>query len=264
MAASSSGAHSSDSRRVLGVRVNRTSYVDALARAVTWSTEGKSRVVCAASVHSVIEARDDPDFREILEHADLVVPDGVPLVWALRAQGLRRAERVSGPDLTWRLCALAARMGIRVGFYGSTPETLHALRTRLSERFPELEIVYTASPPFRELDADEEREIAASIADSRVQWLFVGLGCPKQERWMARQRGNVPAVMIGVGAAFDFLAGTLKRAPRMVQRAGLEWLFRLCAEPKRLWRRYLRIVPRFILASAFARMRAPFAKGPPQ
>jgi N-acetylglucosaminyldiphosphoundecaprenol N-acetyl-beta-D-mannosaminyltransferase len=178
--------------------------------------------------------------------AGLVTPDGMPLVWGLRLLGARHATRVYGPDLTLHILGAAGRQGVPVGFYGAGPATLDRLCARLRERFPSLSIAYACSPPFRPLTPEEDRQVTREIGESGARILFVGLSTPKQERWMAAHHGKVPAVMLGVGAAFDFLAGVKPQAPRWMQSAGLEWLFRLCSEPRRLAPRYLRQNPRFV------------------
>jgi N-acetylglucosaminyldiphosphoundecaprenol N-acetyl-beta-D-mannosaminyltransferase len=178
--------------------------------------------------------------------ADLVTSDGMPLVWGLRLLGIPGATRVYGPDLLPVVCRKAAAAGIPVGFHGGTPETLARLLERVRRDHPGLRIAYAESPPFGPLDAARLAREAEAIAASGARIVFVGLGCPKQERWMAAQRGRIPAVMLGVGAAFDFLSGAKRQAPRWMQAAGLEWAFRLATEPRRLWRRYLANNPRFV------------------
>jgi N-acetylglucosaminyldiphosphoundecaprenol N-acetyl-beta-D-mannosaminyltransferase len=233
-------------RRILGTRVDATSYQHAAAEILRWARLGESRYVCVATVNNVIEAYDDPAYHEVMNGADLVTPDGVPLVWALRLLGVGEATRVYGPDLTPMLCERAATLGVPVGFYGSAPEVLEDLTANLVRRYPALRVVYSHSPPFRLLTPDEEGRVVECINRSGAQLLFVGLGAPKQEQWMAAHKGTVPAVMLGVGAAFDFLAGRKRQAPKLLQRLGLEWLFRLLSEPRRLWRRYLYRNPRFV------------------
>jgi N-acetylglucosaminyldiphosphoundecaprenol N-acetyl-beta-D-mannosaminyltransferase len=179
--------------------------------------------------------------------ADLVTPDGMPLVWGLRLLGIRTAARVYGPDLTPHLLEAAAREGIPVGFYGATDAVLEKLLRAVGSRYPSLRVAYAWAPPFRALTREEDRAATTLINDSGARILFVGLSTPKQERWMAAHRGRVEAVMLGVGAAFDFLAGTKRQAPRWMMRAGLEWLFRLASEPRRLARRYLTHNPRFLI-----------------
>lgn len=228
------------------MRVDATSYEDATERIIEWAHAGEARYVCVASVHMVMEAHGDPGFRTIVEAADLVTPDGVPLVWGLRLLGVPAATRVYGPTLTPLVCERAAREGVPVGFYGGTPEVLRDLTRALRGRFPGLRIAYEWSPPFRPLSEEEERRVAEAIDAAGPRILFVGIGCPKQERWMARHKGRIRSVMLGVGAAFDFVAGHKRQAPPAVQRLGMEWAFRLATEPRRLWRRYLRQNPRFI------------------
>ena len=228
-----------ESRRILGVRVDATSYEETSRAVVEMAFPGSGGMVCVATTHSLLEARDDPDFRRLLNSAERVTPDGMPLVWGLRALGVRHASRVYGPSLMPRICRIAQQRGLRVGLYGGTPEVLDALRAHLHERFPRLAIPFAFSPPFRSLSEDEDRGVSDAIVESGVRILFVGLGCPKQERWMAARRASLSCVLVGVGAAFDFLSGAKRQAPGWMQRAGLEWLFRLIHEPRRLWRRYL-------------------------
>ncbi len=233
-------------RTVVSIGVDPITSPEATRRILAWALAGESRYVCVANVHMVMEAHDDPAFREVINQADLVVPDGMPLVWMLRRLGHPDQPRVYGPDLMLRLCEAAAERHLPVGLYGSTPHTLEKLQQRLKERFPALQVAYAYSPPFRPLTPDEEQAIQEQIHTAEVRLLFVALGCPKQERWMAFQKGELRLPMIGVGAAFDFLAGTKPQAPRWMQRLGLEWLFRLLTEPRRLLHRYLWHNPRFL------------------
>ena len=239
-----------EARRILGVRVDATSYVHAAQEILSWARQGQSRYVCVATVNNLIEAQDDPAYGAVMEAADLVTPDGMPLVWGLRLLGVAAATRVYGPDLTPVVCQLAAEHGVPVGFYGGAHDVLEELTARLRQRFPGLKVAYRASPPFRPLTPEEERRTIEDLDRSGARILFVGLGTPKQERWMAAHKNEVGAVMLGVGAAFDFLAGRKRQAPRLVQRLGLEWLHRLVHEPRRLWRRYLYRNPRFVILFA--------------
>lgn len=234
------------SRMVVGMRVDATSYQDACDRIVSWAHSAAPRYVCVACVNSVIEARDDPGFRASMNGADLVTPDGRPLAWALRWLGIPSASQVRGADLTGAVLRRAASEEIPVGFYGSTDRVLTALLEHAGDRWPGLKVAYRFSPPFTEPTSEEDSEVMSRLGASGAKILFVGLGCPKQEIWMARHRGRFAGVMLGVGAAFDFLAGEKKQAPRAMQRWGLEWLFRLVTEPRRLWKRYLSRNPRFI------------------
>jgi N-acetylglucosaminyldiphosphoundecaprenol N-acetyl-beta-D-mannosaminyltransferase len=209
--------------------------------------------VTAAAVNLVMSAHEDPDTRAAVLGATLAVPDGQPLVWALRALGERRATRVYGPDLMARFCARAAVSGTPMYLYGGrTPAALELLQQRLLERFPGLQIVGGFSPPFRELTETDEREVIEAIDSSGAAVVWVGTGQPKQEKWMAQMRPRLSAPMlVGVGAAFDFHAGLVPQAPGWMQRNGLEWVYRLSREPRRLWRRYARYNPRFV--ACFAR-----------
>ncbi|PAP75952.1 WecB/TagA/CpsF family glycosyltransferase [Rubrivirga marina] len=235
------------SRRVLGARVDATSYDGATQLVMQWARERRSAYVCATSVHGVIEGSEDLSFRDVLNEADLNTPDGMPLVWALRRLGIPEASRVYGPILTLRLCAAAETAGTPIGLYGGTPESLEAFQAFLTRTFPRLRVAVAISPPFRPPTPEEDEADTAAIVASGARIVFVGIGCPKQERWCAAHRGRIPAVMVAVGAAFDFHAGRVRQAPPALQRAGLEWAFRLAVEPRRLWRRYARIVPRFVV-----------------
>jgi N-acetylglucosaminyldiphosphoundecaprenol N-acetyl-beta-D-mannosaminyltransferase len=244
-------------RDILGMRVDGTSYRDAADRICSWARAGESKYVCVAAVNNVIHAHDHDEFRRHMNGADLVTPDGMPLVWGLRLLGVDDATRVYGPNLTQAVCRQAAERGIPVGFYGGTPDVLDSLIENLRARYPELRIAYRSAPPFRELTLHEERAVREELRRSGARILFVGLGAPKQEAWMARHRGDVDAVMVGVGAAFDFLANKKKQAPTWIQGMGLEWLYRLVHEPRRLWKRYLIGNPRFValFAAQMARQR---------
>lgn len=233
------------SRPVVAIRVDATSYPDATARVMQWAREREARMVVAANVHLTMEAFDDAGYRRLINAADLITPDGMPLVWALRMQGVD-AGRVYGPDLTLEVCRAAAKQGIPIGLYGSTPDCLEAFSVRMKRECPGLEIACSISPPFRELSEAEDRDLTRDIVDSGARILLVGLGCPKQERWIAQHRETIPAVMLGVGAAFAFYGGEVRQAPRWMMRLGLEWFFRLLMEPRRLWKRYAIHNPRFV------------------
>ena len=237
------------SRRLLGMRVDVTDYLEA-SRTILAMAESGGGMTCVATVHMVMEAWDDPAFRALVNDAELVTSDGVPLVWSLRALGERGASRVYGPTLLPFLCEQAARYDVPVGFYGGAPEVVAALTARLVQRYRGLSVAFTHCPPHRDGAPIVDEEIAAAIEESGARVLFVGLGCPKQERWMAAHREHLSCALVGVGAAFDFAAGAKAQAPAWLQRAGLEWLFRLASEPRRLWWRYARHNPRFALRMA--------------
>lgn len=233
---------------VLGVMIDHTSYEAASQQIIQWAQAGDNRIVYAANVHMVMEAYDDPTFKDNLNSADLVTPDGMPLVWALRRMGNRTQARVYGPTLTRKLLPLLEIEGIPVGFLGSTPTVIEKLKEKISHDYPTLKIVYAYSPPFHDFSEEENQKIIDEIYQSGAKVLFVGLGCPKQETWMHHNNDRIDAVLVGVGAAFEYLAGTKPQAPLWVQKIGMEWFFRLVTEPKRLWRRYFHHNPRFIWA----------------
>ncbi len=224
---------------VFGLSVDTIPLRAAARQALAWAAGHESRVICAANAHMVVEARRQPALQDAVQAADLATADGWPVAWVMRRFGKVPQRRASGPDLTRLLFAGAAHLNLPVGFYGATTETLAALQAAAIHRHPRLRIVFTHAPPFRPLTAEETAADAARINQSGARLLFIGLGCPKQELWMAANRGKIQAVMLGVGAAFDFIAGQKTRAPRWMRAAGLEWLHRLLSEPGRLWRRYL-------------------------
>ena len=225
---------------VLGVRVHAVTPRQTLERIERWIATHERRYVCHANVHGVIEAWRDPALRRVYNRAGLTVADGMPLVWVGHWRGYRAVRRVYGPDLMLELAAHAAEAGHRCYLYGGSSGVADALAATFRTRFPGLRIVGTDAPPFRPLTADEDAEAVRRINAARPDIVWVGLGCPRQERWMAAHRDQLDAaVLVGVGAAFDFHAGRVPQAPRWVMRIGLEWLFRLFQEPRRLWRRYL-------------------------
>jgi N-acetylglucosaminyldiphosphoundecaprenol N-acetyl-beta-D-mannosaminyltransferase len=200
-------------------------------------------------------ARSDAQFGYIVGSADMVVPDGMPLVWTGRRAGFQSQQRVAGPDLFAAFLAKTQGSGYRHFFYGGTPEVLDALSAKVRSEFPDTDIVGTYAPPFRPLTAQEDDAVVAMINDASPDVIWVGLGCPKQERWMFEHCDRFRAgVMLGVGQVFDIYAGKIKRAPRWMQRSGLEWLYRLCSEPRRLWRRYLVYNTRFLFAAIGSEM----------
>ena len=246
---------------VLGVPLALVDY----ERTLDWidaAVERRGRgYVCVAAVHTVVACQDDDELRAAVVGADLTVPDGMPLVWALRLLGHPLDDRVYGPDLMELACARAARTGQRFYLYGGrNPGALAQLARELRLRHPGLRIVGGYAPPFRPLTEDEEAAVAREIGDSGADVVWVGIGVPKQEKWMARMRDRLDApVLVGVGAAFDFHAGLVPQAPAWLQRHGMEWAFRLAHEPRRLWRRYLTYNPRFVagFARQFWRHRSP-------
>jgi N-acetylglucosaminyldiphosphoundecaprenol N-acetyl-beta-D-mannosaminyltransferase len=227
------GAH------VLDTFIDSLSINEALEKAGNWADGPKSRTICFCNVHSIVTATVRGDLARTFGDADLVLPDGMPVAWMLRLLGFRAQERISGPDFMWQYCARAQTQQAGVFLYGNRRGTLEKLELTLRESFPQLRVVGTHSPPFRPLTAAEDAAIVDEINASGADIVFVSLGCPKQELWMAAHRNSVNAVMLGVGAAFDYHAGLLKRAPPWARSVGLEWLARLVVDPKRLWKRYL-------------------------
>jgi N-acetylglucosaminyldiphosphoundecaprenol N-acetyl-beta-D-mannosaminyltransferase len=239
---------------VLGVPISHHDLGSAVAGIESLVSSGEGGYVCLAHVHMIMEALDDPSFFDILVRAEAVLPDGMPLAWSLRADGHQETERVAGMDLTAAVLDLAQKQGLAVGFHGGRPEVLERLLTLVRSRWPSVQIAYACSPPFGPQSDSETGKQIEQINSSGAQILFVGLGCPKQERWMAANRAKTPAVMLGVGAVFDVLSGVKPHAPILLRRLGLEWLFRLVLEPRRLFWRYARHNPRFVWRSVAARV----------
>ena len=239
---------------ILGVGVSDIAMPDALETIESWIARREHRYVCVANVHGIMESQHDEDLRRIYDSAGLVTPDGVPLVWISRWRGYRRVRRVYGPDLMLAVCERSVSIPYKHFLYGGNEAVAQKLRLRLEERFPGLRIVGSHTPPFRKLTPREDEEVVHKINATKPDVVWVGLGTPKQEHWMAAHidRLNAP-VLIGVGAAFDFHAGIKRQAPVWMQNTGLEWFFRLLNEPRRLWRRYLLFNPQFavlVLAQA--------------
>jgi N-acetylglucosaminyldiphosphoundecaprenol N-acetyl-beta-D-mannosaminyltransferase len=231
---------------VLGLGIDRISRSEASELVCGWAASRSSRAVFAANVHMTMEAVDDPAFRRVMDAADLVVADGLPLVWVLRARGFADAHHVRGQELVLAVCKEAQARGIGIGMYGTTDEVLQKAAGNLRRVFPRLRIVFSLAPPFRALSPEEDRDIIEAIDRSGAQVLLVAIGCPKQEKWIAAHRGRVQAVMIGAGAAIDMIGGQQPVAPRWMQSSGLEWVFRLASDPVRLWRRYAKHNIRFV------------------
>lgn len=233
---------------VLGVGIsvlNLQTALEAMAAAVRDRRKG---YICVTGVHGVMEAQADAEFKRILNDAFLCTPDGMPMVWAGKLAGHREMTRVYGPDLMLDVCAWSETSGAKHFFYGGAQGVAELLAQRLKAKFPKLQVVGTCTPPFRKLNAEEEGDLQAQIRAAQPDILWVGLSTPKQEKFMAEYLAKLDVtLMVGVGAAFDFHAGRVSQAPRWMQRSGLEWFYRLCCEPRRLWKRYLRNNPLFIL-----------------
>jgi N-acetylglucosaminyldiphosphoundecaprenol N-acetyl-beta-D-mannosaminyltransferase len=237
----SENCHGRTCFHALGVRVDAAQIPQVIERMEEWIKDGRSsHFVLLTNVHNLMEAQHDASFKRMLNSADLSVPDGMPVVWVGRLRGHRLARRVYGPDLVWDFCRETHRRKYTHFFYGGAPGVPEDLARNLKERFSMVRVVGTYSPPFRPLTPEEDAEVVDMINRAAPDVLWVGLGCPKQERWMYdhRERLRVP-VMAGVGQAFDIFSGRVRQAPRWMREHGLEWLFRLLQEPRRLWRRYL-------------------------
>jgi N-acetylglucosaminyldiphosphoundecaprenol N-acetyl-beta-D-mannosaminyltransferase len=231
---------------VIGFPVTAMTFDQQMTTLMKWAKSQISRVVCVANVHMLMEASCDPALASVLYGADLVTPDGMPLVWMLRFMGRYSQDRVCGMDVMTTLCELAPLQDVSVFFLGSTPEILDSMRSRLNRDFPDLKIAGMEALPFRPMTAEEDAALMRQIRESGAGIVFVSLGCPKQELWMAQHRSQISAVMVGVGGVFPVYAGHHKRAPLFVRESGLEWLYRLVQEPRRLWSRYARTIPPFL------------------
>jgi len=246
-----------DRVRVVSLTPNVLDHDKAIAAIDALVGRGDGGYVCFSTVHMVMESYDDQEFGTKVNAADLIITDGMPLVWMQRWQGRREAQRIRANDLMIALCEHAAVNGRSVGFYGGKQEVIDAIKARAKTELPELKIVYAYSPPFRPLTDDEDAAIVDDIKATSPDLLFMGLGCPKQENWMSAHRERLSSVMLGVGASFDFYAGNVRECPDWIGRLGLEWLYRLTQEPKRLWRRYLILNPRFMFLAAMQLIKGP-------
>jgi N-acetylglucosaminyldiphosphoundecaprenol N-acetyl-beta-D-mannosaminyltransferase len=232
---------------ILGVGVSAINMEIALRTIEGWISRQETHYVCVTGVHGVMESCRDDELRRIHNAAGLVTPDGMPLVWLSRMMGFGQVERVYGPDLMLAVCERSAAKGYRHFFYGGAKGVAERLISRLQSRIPGLLLAGNYSPPFRALSPAEDAAVVKRINAAEPDIVWVGISTPKQERWMAQHRSRLNApVLIGVGAAFDFHAGIKRQAPCWMQKNGLEWLFRLAAEPRRLWRRYLTNNPAFL------------------
>ena len=231
---------------VVSMNVDAARFQTISSRVLTWIDEPKGRYVCVSNVHMCMECLDNPAFADVVNNADLVVPDGKPIALALRLLGQEQAEQMRGADLTAEILKYSHFKNAVIGFYGGTETALARIRETLNRDYPGITIGCMISPPFRTLSAIELVDDRKLINDSGTQLLFVGLGCPKQERWMAANVKHLNATLVGVGAVFDFLSGEKAMAPKWIRALGMEWFFRLISEPQRLWKRYATTNPKFI------------------
>lgn len=240
-----------EATRILGVPVSLVNLDRAVEIIVGWCLARSPHFVCIRDVHGIMRAQEDVSLQELHDGAGLVTPDGMPLVWLARRRGFAHVGRTAGADLMSELCRASVSLGLRHYFYGGKPGVAERMATALTSRFPGLQVVGIATPPFRPLTEEEDAAAVAQISAAQPHLVWVGISTPKQEFWMRDHVNRIPgAVLLGVGAAFDFHAGDVKRAPLWMQRAGLEWLHRLSSEPRRLWRRYLIMAPKFVIRAA--------------
>lgn len=231
---------------IIGSPVTTALFNKQIETILKWASTRMSKIVCVANVHMLIEAHWHPEFRAILKNADLVTPDGMPLVWMMRLMGEANQNRVAGMDILLALCQLAPMRNVSIFFLGSETTILEKMRQKLERDFPNLEIAGMEPLPFRPLTRAEDEAIAQKIHDSGAGIVLVSLGCPKQEYWMNQHKDKIQAVMIGLGGVFPVYAGIHKHAPLWIRNLGLEWFYRLMQEPRRLWKRYRTTIPPFI------------------
>ena len=231
---------------VIDVSITALTLNEQVELMVNWAKQRLSKVVCVANVHMLVESHRDAQLRTVMDGADLVTPDGMPLVWMMRSLGRKSQDRVAGMDIFVAVCEWCERENVSIYLIGSTQRVLDKMEARLRKDFPNLEVAGLESPPFRPLSEEEESETTARINSSGAGFTFVSLGCPKQERWMADHYGKLNSVMVGVGAVFPVYAGVQKHAPKWIRELGFEWLYRLLQEPKRLSGRYLSTIPPFV------------------
>lgn len=232
---------------ILSLQVDVSNLVDAVNDILSLTASPKASYICVANVHMCMEAHDCENFRNIVNNANLVLADGRPIFWAQKLLGYKQAQQLRGEDLMAELCHQSQLLNLRIGLYGGhNKDILDKVTNELLKRYPKLNISYQFSPPHSVLSDKENTKVVDDIDQANVDILFVGIGCPKQEIWMAKNVNSLSCVQIGVGAAFDFIAGEKKHAPKWLQKVGLEWFFRLLNEPRRLALRYLKQNPRFV------------------
>lgn len=232
---------------VLKMKVSDISHKDLIGK-ISNGDFKKGAYICVSNVHMCMEGYDNSMFMDTVNNADIVIADGKPIALATKLLGANNTEQIRGFDITNSICELSNSRDIRIGLYGGTSASLlERVKSNLKAKFPNINIVYSFSPPFRPLTDKESLTVVNDINENKVDILFVGLGCPKQEIWMQNYKDKLNCLMLGIGAVFDFISGEKKHAPKWLQFIGCEWLFRLCCEPRRLWKRYLKHNPRFII-----------------
>ena len=231
---------------ILKTNINVTNMSDTIKYIGGHLDDLRGKYICVSNVHTTVMSYENEEYRKIQSGAAMALPDGAPLSSYSRRKGYKQAQRVTGPDLMLELFAISKEKGYRHYFYGATEETLQSMKEVLERDYPGIQIAGMYAPPFRALTPQEDAQVVAKINESRPDFIWIGLGAPKQEEWMYQHMGQLQGVLIGVGAGFDYLAGYIKRAPRWMQRMSLEWLYRLLQDPKRLWRRYFTSNVKFI------------------
>lgn len=231
---------------ILKTNINVTNMSDTIKYIGGHLDDLRGKYICVSNVHTTVMSYENEEYRKIQNGAAMALPDGAPLSSYSRRKGYKQAQRVTGPDLMLELFAISKEKGYRHYFYGATEETLQSMKEVLERDYPGIQIAGMYAPPFRALTPQEDAQIVAKINESRPDFIWIGLGAPKQEEWMYQHMGQLQGVLIGVGAGFDYLAGYIKRAPLWMQRMSLEWLYRLLQDPKRLWRRYFTSNVKFI------------------
>lgn len=231
---------------ILKTNINVTNMSDTIKYIAGHLDDLRGKYICVSNVHTTVMSYENEEYRKIQNGAAMALPDGAPLSSYSRRKGYKQAQRVTGPDLMLELFAISKEKGYRHYFYGATEETLQSMKEVLERDYPGIQIAGMYAPPFRVLTPQEDAQIVAKINEARPDFIWIGLGAPKQEEWMYQHMGQLQGVLIGVGAGFDYLAGYIKRAPRWMQRMSLEWLYRLLQDPKRLWRRYFTSNVKFI------------------
>lgn len=231
---------------ILKTNISVTNMSDTIAYINAHIEELRGKYICVSNVHTTVMSYENEKYRIIQNSAAMALPDGAPLSSYSRKKGFKEARRVTGPDLMLELFRVSPQRGYRHFFYGATPEILEAMKKNMSKEYPDTVIAGMYSPPFRKMTPDEDDTIVKMINNTQPDFVWVGLGAPKQEEWMYEHMDKVNAVMIGVGAGFDYLAGEIKRAPKWMQKLSLEWIYRLLQDPRRLWKRYLTTNMKFI------------------
>ncbi|MBW4477255.1 MAG: WecB/TagA/CpsF family glycosyltransferase [Tolypothrix brevis GSE-NOS-MK-07-07A] len=237
-------------QRVIDFPITALRFDDQIQTILRWAIARESKTVCVANVHMLMEAHWNPEFATVLKNADIITPDGMPLVWMMRLLGRRYQDRVAGMDVLLASCKLAQAQNVSVFFAGSQLDILSLMQKRLEKEFPNLKIAGMEPLPFRPMTETEDKALIKMINNSGAGLVFVSLGCPKQENWIAQHKNQIQSVMIGLGGVFPVYAGIHKRAPRMVRDLGFEWLYRWLQEPRRLWHRYSTTIPAFILLAS--------------